>query len=101
MTKSRKRTTLKQEGIRGRGQGRAMRVTLIIYICICIYILVILTKNNLGRKRFISSHASRLHSITEGSQGRNLEAGTAAETREEPVLPTGLSSTTCSTCFLT
>ena len=36
-----------------------------------------MTQSNLGRKGLLVK--SRLHSITEGSQGRNLDAGTEAE----------------------
>lgn len=39
-----------------------------------------MTQSNLGRKGLLVK--SRLHSITEGSQGRNLDAGTEAETIE-------------------
>jgi hypothetical protein len=46
-----------------------------------------MTKINLGKKWFISSHRTQLQSIRKGSQVgtyiRNLEAGTEAETMEE------------------
>lgn len=54
-------------------------------ICICpgsLSVAVInKTKSNLGTQGFVS--ADRLHSISEGSQSRKLEAGAEAENLEE------------------
>ena len=48
-----------------------------------IFVAVIdtMTESNLGRKGFITAHSCG--SITKGSQGRNLEAGTETEAMEE------------------
>ena len=48
----------------------------------------IMTKSNLWREGFILCYTFRLQSIVEGSQGRNLETGTEAETMEECCLLT-------------
>ena len=42
-----------------------------------------MSKSTLGRKRFTSAYIFRLHSITEGSQDRNLEEGTDAEAMKD------------------
>lgn len=57
-------------------------------ICICPGSLSLAvtnkTKSNLGTQGFISTY--RLHSISEGSQSRKLEAGAGAENLEEHYL---------------
>lgn len=42
-----------------------------------------MTKNNLGRRGFISFYSPQVTILTEESQGRNQEAGNEMETKEK------------------